>query len=304
MATSRLPLNALRAFEAAARHNSMSAAAVELGVTHGAISRHVRSLESEFGVPLLKRLAKSVEPTAQGGLLASGLREAFGIMQQSVSALAPSPLTLSCSATISMLWLIPRLGAFKRANPDIEVRLNLNYGEVDFVRDEVSLAIRSTMFKAPQEVIIRPLLREHVGPVCHPDYAARLHLDTQDRLAEARLLGTATRPAAWGEWMEASAWRGRTLAPHETYDHFYLQIQAAACGLGVAVAPKILVESEIRRGHLVAPFGFVAGPHELNLWIAPHLRTRSDVRRLAGWIEEAMHSSEAEAWPVERRDLG
>ncbi len=108
MASPRLPLNALRAFEATARLNSMSAAAAELGVTHGAISRHVRSLETEFGVPLLKRLPKSVEPTQQGGQLAATLGDAFARMQQGVAALAPLPLTLSCSATISMHWLIPR----------------------------------------------------------------------------------------------------------------------------------------------------------------------------------------------------
>ncbi len=290
MASPRLPLNALRAFEATARLNSMSAAAAELGVTHGAISRHVRSLEAEFGVPLLKRLPKSVEPTQQGGQLAATLGDAFARMQQGVAALAPLPLTLSCSATISMHWLIPRLGAFKRANPDVEIRLNLNYGEVDFLRDEISLAIRSTMFKAPQDVIIRPLLRERVGPVCHPDYAQRLGLKQPADLAQARLLGTATRVHAWREWMDAFGYRGEPLQPQDSFEHFYLQNQAAACGLGVAIAPEILVEGEIARGHLVAPFGFVDGPHELNLWIAPHLRSRPDVKRLANWIEETMHA--------------
>lgn len=290
MASPRLPLNALRAFEATARLNSMSAAAAELGVTHGAISRHVRSLEAEFGVPLLKRLPKSVEPTQQGGQLAATLGDAFARMQQGVAALAPLPLTLSCSATISMHWLIPRLGAFKRANPDVEIRLNLNYGEVDFLRDEISLAIRSTMFKAPQDVIIRPLLRERVGPVCHPDYAQRLGLKQPADLAQARLLGTATRVHAWREWMDAFGYRGEALQPQDSFEHFYLQNQAAACGLGVAIAPEILVEGEIARGHLVAPFGFVDGPHELNLWIAPHLRSRPDVKRLANWIEETMRA--------------
>ncbi len=290
MASPRLPLNALRAFEATARLNSMSAAAAELGVTHGAISRHVRSLEAEFGVPLLKSLPKSVEPTQQGGQLAATLGDAFARMQQGVAALAPLPLTLSCSATISMHWLIPRLGAFKRANPDVEIRLNLNYGEVDFLRDEISLAIRSTMFKAPQDVIIRPLLRERVGPVCHPDYAQRLGLKQPADLAQARLLGTATRVHAWREWMDAFGYRGEPLQPQDSFEHFYLQNQAAACGLGVAIAPEILVEGEIARGHLVAPFGFVDGPHELNLWIAPHLRSRPDVKRLANWIEETMRA--------------
>lgn len=288
MAPPRLPLNALRAFEAVARLGSMTAAAGELGVTHGAVSRHVRELEAQFGLSLLRRLPKSVVPTPAGAQLAANLGEAFDLMRLGVSRLAPSPLTLSCSATIAMNWLIPRLGTFKRDNPDVEVRLNINYGEVDFVRDEISVAIRSSMFRAPQEVVIRSLIREEIGPICHPDYAARLGIFGADDLARARILGTATRAAAWQEWLAAVGQAGMELPAHETYDHFYLMIQAAASGLGVALSPHILAADEIARGHLVAPLGFVDGPHELSLWIAPHLRTRSDVKRLSEWIQEEM----------------
>lgn len=288
MAPPRLPLNALRAFEAVARLGSMTAAAGELGVTHGAVSRHVRELEAQFGLSLLRRLPKSVVPTPAGAQLAANLGEAFDLMRLGVSRLAPSPLTLSCSATIAMNWLIPRLGTFKRDNPDVEVRLNINYGEVDFVRDEISVAIRSSMFRAPQEVVIRSLIREEIGPICHPDYAARLGIFGADDLARARILGTATRAAAWQEWLVAVGKAGMELPVHETYDHFYLMIQAAASGLGVALSPRILAADEIARGHLAAPLGFVDGPHELSLWIAPHLRTRSDVKRLSEWIQEEM----------------
>jgi DNA-binding transcriptional LysR family regulator len=289
MAPPRLPLNGLRAFETASRLRSMSAAATELGVTHGAVSRHVRGLEAEFGVPLLRRLPKSVEPTPSGAQLAATLGEAFGLIHLGVSRLTPGPLTLSCSATIMMYWLIPRLGRFKRDHPAIELRLNVNYGEVDFVRDEISLAIRSSMVRAPQDVVIRPLLREDIGPICHPDYAQRLGLRAPEDLARARILGTATRPAAWDEWLSAIDRPDLALAGHERFEHFYLLIQAAACGLGMALAPRFLVEDEIRRGHVVAPFGFVTGPHELSLWVAPHLRSRDDVRRLSSWIEVEMN---------------
>ncbi|HEX2726713.1 MAG TPA: LysR substrate-binding domain-containing protein, partial [Beijerinckiaceae bacterium] len=245
MAAPRLPLNALRAFETTTRLGSMSAAARELGVTHGAISRHIRELEAEYGMPLLRRLPKSVEPTPAGAQLATILGEAFQLMHLGVSRLAPGPLTLSCSATIMMYWLLPRLGRFQRDNPGIEVRLNVNYGEVDFVRDEISLAIRSSMFKPPQDVVIRSLLREDIGPVCHPDYAARLGLHAPEDLERARLLGTATRPGAWGEWLSAIGRSDLKIAGHEHYAHFYLLIQAAVCGLGVGLAPRILVEDEI-----------------------------------------------------------
>jgi DNA-binding transcriptional LysR family regulator len=284
----RLPLNALRAFETTVRLGSMSAAAAELGVTHGAVSRHIRELEAQFGLPLLLRLPKSVAPTPAGSQLAVNLAQAFELMHQGVARLAPGPLTLSCSATIAMNWLIPRLRTFKRDNPTIEVRLNINYGVVDFVREEVSLAIRLSTYRAPEDVIVRPLLREDVGPICHPDYADRLELHEPADLTRARILGTATRTDAWSEWLAVIGRSDLNLRVHETYEHHYLLIQAASYGLGIAMAPRILVADQIERGHLVAPLGFVPGPHELHLWIAPHVRSREDVRRLSRWIQDEM----------------
>lgn len=284
----RLPLNALRAFEATARLGSMSAAATELGVTHGAISRHVQLLEAQFGLPLLRRLPHAVVTTEDGAELAATLSEAIRLMRLGVARLQPGPLTLSCSATIMMHWLIPRLGIFKRSNADVELRLNVNYGEVDFVRDEISVAIRNSMYRPPHDVVVKRLIDEEIGPVCQPEYAARLGLATPDDLQPARILATATRPAAWAEWASALDRPDLGLATHESYEHFYLVIQAAACGLGLALAPRLLVESEIRTGRLVAPFGFTPGPHHLELWIAPHLRSRADMRRLVAWLQEEM----------------
>lgn len=100
MAPPRLPLNALRAFETTVRLGSISAAASELGVTHGGVSRHIQALEVQFGVLLLRRLPKSVEPTPAGAQLAASLGKSFELMHLNVSRLAPGPLTLSCSATI------------------------------------------------------------------------------------------------------------------------------------------------------------------------------------------------------------
>jgi LysR family glycine cleavage system transcriptional activator len=283
----RLPLNALQAFEASARLHSISAAAAELCVTHGAISRHVHALEDRFGLPLLQRLPRSVTPTPHGAALARQLTQAFRLMQEAVAGLAPGPLTLSCSATIMMKWLIPRLSDFKHENPDVEVRLNMGHGEIDFVRDQISLAIRTSMTRAPEWVVIEPLLREQIGPVCHPEYVARVGISSVASLSRARILATATRPDAWAEWTSLSSGEIR-LTSHERYEHFYLAIQAAASQLGVALAPRYLVEKEIESRQLVAPFGFIQGPHTLNLWIAPHERFREDVRRLAAWIKERM----------------
>ena len=171
----RLPLNAFRAFEASARLGSMSAAAAELCVTHGAISRHVHALEDQFGLPLLHRLARSVAPTPEGAALASQLTEALLLMQRAAARLAPGPLTLSCSATIMMKWLIPRLNDFKRENPNVEIRLNLSHGEVDFVQDQISLAIRTSFNRAPQE-ILRRIVSGEFGTVMHVEVLICLNI--------------------------------------------------------------------------------------------------------------------------------
>jgi LysR family transcriptional regulator, glycine cleavage system transcriptional activator len=284
----RLPLNAFRAFEACVRLGSMTAAAAELCVTHGAISRHVHALEDQFALPLLQRLPRSVAPTPEGAALASQLTEAFALLQKAAARLAPGPLTLSCSATIMMKWLIPRLSDFKLENPNFEIRLNLSHGEVNFVQDKISLAIRTSFNRPPQDAVIEPLLREQIGPVCHPDYVARAGISSVASLSKARILATATRPNAWPEWMQLMSCREVGLKAHERYEHFYLVIEAAAARLGVALTPRYLVEKELDSGQLVAPFGFIESGHTLNLWIAPHERLRNEVRRLAAWIKERM----------------
>lgn len=291
----RLPLGSLRAFEATARLGAMSAAAAELYVTHGAISRHIHVLEDLFGVRLLVRHARSVSPTPEGAALAGQLTEAFRLMREAIARLEPGPVTLSCSATIMTKWLIPRLGDFKREHPDTEFRLNVSHDEIDFIQDQISLAIRSSMKRPPQGVVVEPLLHEQIGPVCHRDYQTQVGISSIGSLADARILETATRPNAWRDWMNLVKCEDIQLTPHDRYEHFYLVIEAAVSQLGVALVPKYLVEKEIESGQLVAPFGFIESPYTLDLWIAPHERLREDVRKLANWIQKQMRSSHTDS---------
>jgi LysR family transcriptional regulator, glycine cleavage system transcriptional activator len=285
MHTPRPSLNALRAFEAAARLGSVTAAAGELGVSHSAVSHHITSIETSFGLPLLRRLAHSVEPTDEGRRLASQLTEGFGLINAGVKLLQPAPLKISCSSTIMMHWLIPRLGTFKEANPKAEIRLNVSFGMIDFIRDEISVAIRLDRITPPKEVIVEPLVREEIGPVCAPRYLAQHALVHHEDVRKVRRLASATRPDAWQEWWAVTETDAGALPAHEIYEHFYLQNQAAVCGLGVGVSPRILVVDQIAEGRLVAPLGFVAGPNNLVLWIAPHLRLRPDLRALVSWLK-------------------
>ncbi len=277
-------LNALRAFEATARHHSLTRAAAELHVTHGAVSRQIKALEARMGVTLLLRGPRSTEPTPEGLLLADGLKTAFDLIAATVKRVTPGPLTLSCSTSITMCWLIPRMSSFQKAHPSIELKLDMNYDRVDFARDNVSIAIRNSTIEPPRSALIRPLGTEWIGLVCAPEYRDTLRLEHLTDLSRATLLTTSTRPNAWADWLGASCQPGINAGAERAFAHFYLLIQAAACGLGVAVVPHMLALDELRSGRLVAPFGFVPGPRELSLWVAPHFAARQDVKHLQHWL--------------------
>ena len=283
-------LNALKAFEATARHRSMTLAADELCVTHGAISRHIRGLEETLGVILVTRRAHSTEPTPEGSRLAEGLQSAFGLMQASVERVRPSPLTLSCSSSIMMGWIIPRIGQFHERHPQVALQFNMNYDQVDFVRDKIGLATRSSVIEPPKDAIIRELGGEAIGPVCSPDYISRSGIHGPEDIEGGTILSTRTRPEAWSDW-QAAAGQAKLHPPnHSAFDHFYLLIQAAACGLGIAVVPQMLVLDQLASGRLVAPFGFLPGPRRMLLWIAPHLAGRPDALALERWLIAEMHA--------------
>jgi LysR family transcriptional regulator, glycine cleavage system transcriptional activator len=287
----RPSLNALRAFEAVARLHSITLAAQELCVTHGAISRQVKSLEETLGMTLLVRSAQSSDPTPDGVRLAEGLSTAFSLIDASIEQLKPESLTLSCSASIMMYWLIPRIASFHERYPQTELKFNMNFDQIDFVRDKISVAIRASTIEAPKDAIKRNLIEEWIGPVCSPAYAQSIGLSSLQDLAQARLLSTRTRPEAWSDWFSATGVDKVAGVADGTYDHFYLLIQAAVCGLGIALVPQMLVMDDLKSGKLCAPFGFAPGPRQLVLWVAPHLRTHTDVAQLERWLTAEMNKS-------------
>ena len=288
-----LSLNALRAFEVTARLRSFSAAADELSVTHGAVSRHIRSLEDSLGLALLTRSAQGAAPTGEGQRLAEGLSAAFNLIQTSIEQLTPGPLTLSCSESIMMYWLIPRLARFQAANPGVELRFNMSHGAVDFARDNISVAIRLSSIEAPKGGVRSDVVTEWIGPVCSSAYLAGLGLKTAADLARARLMVSRTRPDAWADWLRCG---GRAdvgpLRIDETFDHFYLLIQAAKCGLGMANVPRMLVRDDLNNRTLVAPLDFAPGPNKLALWVAPHLSRRPDTVKLVDWLTDELRLAE------------
>ena len=292
MSSPRLSLNALRAFEATARLRSFSAAADELSVTHGAVSRHIRVLEDALGLPLLNRSAHGTKPTDEGRRFAEGLSRAFNLIQSSIEQVRPGPLTLSCSESIMMYWLIPRLARFHEVHPEVELRYNMSHGAVDFTRDNIGVAIRLSTIDSPEDVVCSDVATEWIGPVCSPEYLHTLQLSAIDDLHGAHLMVSKTRPQAWLDWRKACDQDPDDLHIDETFDHFYLLIQAAKCGLGLANVPRMLVRDDLSSGALVAPLGFAAGPNRLVIWVAPHLSRRADVVKLVDWLTDELRESE------------
>ena len=311
MPSPRLSLNALRAFEATARLRSFSAAADELAVTHGAVSRHIRSLEDALGLALLTRSAQGTAPTGEGQRLAEGLSAAFNLIQASVEQLKPGPLTLSCSESIMMYWLIPRLARFHAANPGVELRFNMSHGAVDFARDNIGVALRLSSIEAPKGVLRSDVVAEWIGPVCSPAYLGDLRLHSAADLARARLMVSRTRPNAWADWLRCGGAGGGgggggsggggggggegtpgPLRIDESFEHFYLLIQAAKCGLGLANVPRMLVRDDLNNGTLVAPLGFTPGLNKVAIWVAPHLSRRADTVSLVDWLTDELRAIE------------
>lgn len=287
------PLNSLRVFEAAARHKSFVRAAHELHVTHGAVSRHVKQLESMLDVELFERRNRAVFLTPQGSILFEACSEVMGALVEAVRKIKrPSenlPLVLSCEPTIAIRWLIPRLPEFRTRYPQHHIHLLTAGGKVDFARDRVDVALRRNDFNWGDQCHAEPVAPEMIGPVCAPSLVA----GGGDTLHAPRLLHSRTRPSAWKRWQELAG-DGIKAGGAEHFEHFYLSLQAASAGLGVAIGSAYMVEDDVRDGRLAAPRGFIPDGSEYVL-LSP-TPFRDDERRLLflDWIRHEMAKSRHE----------
>ncbi|MFF8716809.1 LysR family transcriptional regulator [Streptomyces sp. NPDC015184] len=288
------PLNTLLPFEATVRHASMTSAARELHVTHGAVSRQIQNLERALGTSLFERRARALHPTQEARRLAAVVRDALdqidaAARQVSRHALS-GPLTLSCEPTLLMRWLIPRLPDLNASVPDVTVHLSAKGGPVSFERDGVDLAIRRDDFPFPEGATGTRLFAERIGPVCRPDLAARL---TAAGGVGAVLLHAGTRPRAWDDWRRITGLAAESAA-QQTLEHFYLTLQAAAAGVGVAIAPYAVVRDDLERGQLAAPFGFVPDGTSYHLLSRRPPEQDARVRDLTSWLRTRSARLEAD----------
>jgi LysR family glycine cleavage system transcriptional activator len=257
------PLNALRAFEAAARHLSFERAGDEIAVTASAVGQQVKQLEAWLGKPLFTRLpSKGVALTQLGQRYSASITEALDILHEATArAVKPESsqsLTVSTIPSFAIAWLIPRLGSLKERHPDLEIRVSVSMDKTDFVRDDVDVAIRFGRGAYPG-LRTDLLVEETFFPVCSAALLNDAHhplREPADLLHHTLLHESAGIPdyVTWERWLAAVGIKGADTAHGPRFSHTFLALQAAASGQGVALATNVLIGDYLEAGRLVRPF--------------------------------------------------
>lgn len=301
------PLNALRAFEAAARLLSFKNAAEELHVTPTAISHQIRTLEHFLGVRLFRRLPRALELTPAGEALMPGIRDGLErfahALELARSSTRHARLTVLCPPLFAVRWLLPRLSAFSSQHPEITLRVARSVGTIEGMEDQApragqrpedGLQAKILFAQGPQpgtraERLFAPTL----VPVCAPALAHGPHpLKTPADLRHHTLLHDESIPGAgdwpsWEEWLEAAGVSGVDARQGLRYSDSSLAIEAALAGLGVGLALSSLVGDEVAAGRLVRPFTKVL-PARLSYFLVlpPQAAAHPAVEAFRDWILE------------------
>ena len=263
------PLNAIRAFEAAARHQSFTRAAKELFVTQGAVSHQVKSLEFELGIKLFNRERQGLVITQAGRDYLAVVRDALDRLALGTEHLLKQQhsgrLTISTSPDFAAKWLVHRLASFAEAHPEIDLRISASMHHVDFVREEVDLAVRHGDGRWPDLAVVE-LTREHLFAVCSPRLlSGRNPIVTPEDLSRYPLLHLDDRKD-WLRWFEIAGLPGINVSHGPILNHASMVIDAAVDGQGVALARTTLAAWDLINGRLIRPFHFTL-PISKTYWI-------------------------------------
>ena len=284
------PLNALRAFEAAGRLGSFKEAAAALHVTHGAVSQQVRLLEEWLGATLFTRQNRRVTLTPAAKAYLAEIGPVFEQLAQATARYGvPGPvsraLSVNAPATFTLRWLVPRLAKFRAEHPDVEIKVETSNEPLESLKDDHDLIIRG----GPDTFYgyaMRPFLTEERLPVCSPTLLQRQPLQSPDDLRHHTLLHTSSLPRLWPDWLASAQIPALRPAATLTFDHFYLTLQAAIDGIGIAMGPTALVSDDLAAGRLVAPF---AGPRlpsrSYCSYVPDEKRGDGLVARFRAWLE-------------------
>jgi len=293
------PLNQLRAFEAAARHLSFTAAAGELNMTQSAVSQQIKSLEGYLGQPLFYRRPRALELTVTGLNYLPVVRDAFQTLSRGTRMLVDSDtrdaLLIQCNLTFATCWLAPRLLRLYARHPDLHLQINTAIWDPMERSEMADIEIRFLMAPAHDRPADR-LTWDRFYPVCSPDYQVSL-----DDVARHRLYYCTAMLTTWDAWAEAvdlPSARG----PRVTHAQVLATAMAAAeAGAGLAMTHDCVARHAIAAGRLVRPFAGSAQMHEAYyLSVGPQAEKNPHALAFARWIKQEM----AADYPVTGSDLG
>ena len=263
------PLNALKAFEAAARHESFTRASEELCVTQGAVSHQVKALEAQLGLKLFNRERQRLAITEAGRDYLAVVRDAFDRIalgtERLVQRQSSGVLTVSTSPDFAAKWLVGRLGRFAEAHPDIDLRVSATLHHVDFAREEVDLAVRHGDGNWPGLEVVR-LTSDELFPVCSPKLLRGRHaLREPADVLRHPLLHLDDR-TYWPRWLEAAGVRAEGPLQGPVMNRASMLIDAAIDGQGIALARTALAAGDLIAGRLAKPFA-ISLPVSRTYWI-------------------------------------
>jgi LysR family transcriptional regulator, glycine cleavage system transcriptional activator len=267
------PLNAVRAFEAAARRGSFVEAAADLNVTHWAIGKQIRLLEDWLGVPLFERKSSGVALTDEGAELSNDvsavlyrLSEATGKLRRpEVTRRVSGLVRVNAQPSFALRWLLPRLVRFQEQFPNIEVRISTTSRKLRYIGSAFDVGIRSAPEKS-KGLRSEILMADRRVPACSPDLLRKRPVKTVDDLRHHVILHSATTRSAWSQWLMIAGAADLKAMRQLELEHVYLQLQATVEGLGVALASLPLIEADVAAGRLVCPISapqWNAGFYEL-----------------------------------------
>ncbi|MGZ9809525.1 transcriptional regulator GcvA [Pseudoroseicyclus sp. H15] len=291
MAGRTLPsLNALRTFEAAARHGSFTRAATELNVTQSAASRMVRSLEDYLEIELFTRRSRVIELTDQGRYYADLLGEALNRIESGTTELLSTragtgTLTVGILPTFGTKWLIPRLGSFQQRHPELSLNIVSSDGPPIEGDNTIDTAVRFGYGEWPGH-LAEPIMSEELLVVCSPRIMDGPYpLVDYTMLRRHDLIIHSTRPRAWDHWFRSTGIDPGEMRWGLKLEHFFMVLQAATSGLGVALLPTFLVQTDLASGNLIAPFPVrVNGPGGYYLVTPEGKSDLPRVRAFRSWL--------------------
>jgi LysR family glycine cleavage system transcriptional activator len=291
------PLNALRAFEAAARHLSLTRAAAEMHVTPGALSHQIRGLEEFLGVRLFERGTRSIALTMHGKLLYPGLQAGFGLIRDAVAGLRGTSdervLVISTPPGLTSKWLAARLHRFADAYPDIEVRVSSSLATANFTTDGVDAAIRNLPLAQAQDPVLHyeKLIDVAYAPVCSPKLLARYGpLDAPGILQQVPLIhddSLAGRPEVpnWHDWLTAAGIEAGDLGRGLRFNSADHALDAALQGAGILLTHTILAHDDLRSERLVRPFAATIPSRRAYYFVCPKTKEKQrKVQAFGDWL--------------------